>query len=480
MTSVLAVASEVFPLVKTGGLADVAGALPAALAPHGVAVRTLLPGYPAVMAALLDGVVAARFDDLFGGPARVVAATAKGLDVLALDAPHLYARDGGLYVGPDGRDWPDNAFRFAALGYAAAEIGRGATGLPAPEIVHMHDWQAGLAGAYLAYAPAPRPKTVATIHNMAFQGWFPESLRAALRLPPEAMAIEGVEYFGGVGFLKAALQFADHITTVSPTYACEILQPDGGLGLDGLLRARAADVSGILNGIDVGVWNPEADSALPAPFSAANPEGRDVCRRALARSFGLDLGDGPLFGVVSRLSSQKGLDLLAEATPTLLESGGSLALIGSGEAWLEERFRALAARHPDRIGVFIGYDERRAHLLQAGADAVLVPSRFEPCGLTQLCALRYGAVPVVARVGGLADTVIDANPAALSAGVATGVQFPSGDQAALEAALRRVAALHAQPEVWARIQRNGMRSDVSWDASAAAYADLYRRLAAAV
>lgn len=480
MTSVLAVASEVFPLVKTGGLADVAGALPGALAAHGVAVRTLLPGYPAVMAALIDGAVVARFDDLFGGPARIVAATARGLDLLALDAPHLYARDGGLYAGPDGRDWPDNAFRFAGLGYVAAEIGRGATSLPAPQVVHLHDWQAGLAGAYLAYGPGPRPKTVATIHNIAFQGWFPESLREALRLPSEAMTIDGVEYFGGVGFLKAALQFADHITTVSPTYACEILQPDAGLGLDGLLRARAADVSGILNGIDVGVWNPEADSALPAPFSAANIEGREASRRALAQSFGLDLGDGPLFGVVSRLSSQKGLDLLAEAMPTLLESGGSLALIGSGETWLEDRFRALAEANPGRVGAFIGYDERRAHLLQAGADAILVPSRFEPCGLTQLCALRYGAVPVVARVGGLADTVIDANPAALSAGVATGLQFPSGDQAALEAALRRVAALYAEPETWRRIQRNGMRSDVSWDASAGAYADLYRRLASQV
>lgn len=477
MTTVLAVASEAFPLVKTGGLADVVGALPSALARHGVAVRTLLPGYPAVIQAAGDGEVVARFDDLFGGPAQVVAANIRGLDTLAIDAPHLYGREGNPYVGPDGKDWHDNAFRFAALGKVAAEIGRGATSLPAPDVVHVHDWQAGLAPAYLAYGGGPRPKTVATIHNMAFQGWFPASLVGALGLPPEAMALDGVEYFGGVGYLKAALNFADRITTVSPTYATEILDPDGGFGLDGLLQLRASVVSGILNGIDVEVWNPETDTALPAPFSAATLDGRSANRRALAREFGIDVGDGPLFGVISRLSSQKGLDLLAEAAPTLIGLGASLALIGSGEPWLEERFRGLAFTHPGRVGVFIGYDERRAHLMQGGADAILVPSRFEPCGLTQLCALRYGAVPVVARVGGLADTVIDANPMALAAGVATGLQFAQTGAGALEAALRRTVALYADGPAWTRIQRNGMKADVSWDASAKAYADLYANLA---
>ncbi|GLK81506.1 glycogen synthase GlgA [Methylopila turkensis] len=477
MTAVLSVASEAYPLVKTGGLADVVGALPGALAPHGVAVRTLLPGYPSVLSAMPDGETVAHFDDLFGGPAEIVAAAPRGLDVLAIDAPHLFGRQGNPYVGPDGRDWDDNALRFAALGKVAAEVGRGVAGLPAPDIVHMHDWQAGLAAAYLAFAPHPRPKTVATIHNMAFQGWFPASVFGALGLPEAAFGIDGVEYFGGVGYLKAALQFADRITTVSPSYAAEIMEPDGGLGLDGLLRARADVVSGVLNGVDVEVWNPETDPALASPYSAANPGGRDANRRALAQEFGLDVGDGVLFAVISRLSSQKGLDLLADAMPTLLGVGGTLALVGAGEPWLEERFSRLAAEHPGRIGVFIGYDERKAHLVQAGADALLVPSRFEPCGLTQLCALRYGALPVVSRVGGLADTVIDANPAAIAAGVATGVQFSPTSQGALEAALRRTAALHADSDLWTGIQRNGMRSDVSWDASARTYAKLYAELA---
>lgn len=475
--SVLAVASEVYPLIKTGGLADVAGALPGALAAHDVNVTTLVPGYPAVLEKLGGGETVARFDDLFGGPASLIAAEDAGLDILAIDAPHLYARPGGPYVGPDGTEWPDNAFRFAALGKVTAEIAQGRTELPAPQIVHLHDWQAGLAAAYLAYGPAPRPKIVATIHNIAFQGWFPMALLPALGLPTEANSIDGVEYFGGVGFLKSALFFADRVTTVSPTYASEILEPDGGIGLDGLLSGRAATVSGVLNGIDTSVWDPASDPRLPGRYSAADLGGRTINKRSLARRFGLDPDAGRLtFGVVSRLSSQKGLDILAEAAPTLVGLGADLALIGSGEPWLEDRFRALAAEHPGRIGTFIGYDEDLAHLMQAGADAILVPSRFEPCGLTQLCALRYGAIPVVARVGGLADTVIDANPAALAAGVATGVQFSPVCRSTLETALRRTAALWADRDAWERLQRNAMASDVSWDASAKLYASMYRDL----
>ncbi|PZQ17065.1 MAG: glycogen synthase GlgA [Ancylobacter novellus] len=477
--NVLAVASEIYPLIKTGGLADVAGALPGALRPHGVEVTTLAPGYRTVLAKLGPAEPVARFENLFGGPARVLAAEHAGLDLLVIDAPHLYDRPGGPYLSPEGQDWHDNAFRFAALGKVAAEIARGAAGLPLPDIVHMHDWQAGLAAAYLAYGPGPRPKMVATIHNIAFQGWVPASLRAELGLPDHALDMDGVEYYGGVGYLKAALYFADKITTVSPTYASEILEPDGGIGLDGLLSGRAADVVGILNGIDVDVWNPETDPRLPARFSAAERSGRGACRSALRERFGLDpTADRLTLGVVSRLSSQKGLDLLSEAVPVILELGADLALIGAGEPWLEDRFRALGSRHPGRIGSFIGYDEDLAHLMQAGADAILVPSRFEPCGLTQLCALRYGAVPVVARVGGLADTVIDANPAALGPGVATGVQFSPVCQSALEAALRRTAALWADKAAWARLQANGMAADVSWNASAALYAALYRDLLA--
>ncbi|WP_020177728.1 glycogen synthase GlgA [Methylopila sp. M107] len=473
---VLAVASEAYPLIKTGGLADVVGALPAALRPHGVEVTTLIPGYPKVLGALGPGETVARFADLFGGPAAVIATELDGADFLVLDAPHLYARGGGPYGGPDGRDWTDNAQRFAALGFVANEIAHGAAGMPLPAVVHLHDWQAGLAAAYIAHDPRPRPKMVATIHNIAFQGWFPASLAAELRLPPEAMSVDGVEYYGGVGFLKSALYHADRVTTVSPTYACEILEPDGGVGLDGLLAGRAATVSGILNGIDTQVWNPATDPRLPARFSAENLSGRAENRRALAERFGLE-SDRLTFGVVSRLSVQKGLDLLAGAAPLILELGANLALIGAGDLWLEDRYAALSLENPGRIGTFIGYDEDLAHLMQAGADAILVPSRFEPCGLTQLCALRYGAVPVVARVGGLADTVIDANPAGLAAGVATGVQFSPVGQPALESALRRTAALWAAKDEWAKLQANGMASDVSWNASARAYADMFRRLA---
>ena len=474
--NVLAVASEAYPLVKTGGLADVVGALPAALAPTGVRVRTLLPGYGGVLHALRDGEIIARFDDLFGGPAAAVAGCAAGLDVIAIDAPHLYARPGGPYSDGNGRDWPDNAFRFAALGWVAAEIGRGATALPAPEIAHLHDWQSGLAAAYMAHADR-RPRIVATIHNIAFQGWFPAQLLPRLGLPPQAMSIDGVEYYGGIGFLKAGLFYADRITTVSPSYASEILEPAGGMGLEGLLRSRKRDLFGILNGIDVDVWDPETDPRLEMRYSARDLMGRRLNKRALADRFRLGQANGALtFGVVSRLSDQKGLDLLADAVPALLETGANLAVLGAGDAGLEQRFRALGEAHPGRVGCAFGYDETLAHLIQGGADALLVPSRFEPCGLTQLCALRYGAVPVVARVGGLADTVIDANPVALAAGVATGVQFCPVGRGPLEAAIRRTAALYADQATWTRLQRNGMATDVSWEASARIYAGLYRDL----
>ncbi len=473
--NVLAVASEAYPLVKTGGLADVVGALPAALEPTGVRVQTLLPGYGAVLHALRDGEIVARFDDLFGGPAAAVAGRAAGLEVIAIDAPHLYARPGGLYADAGGRDWPDNAFRFAALGRVAAEIGRGATALHAPDVAHLHDWQSGFAAAYMAQAEQ-RPRIVATIHNIAFQGWFPAELLPRLGLPPQAMSIEGVEYYGGIGFLKAGIYYADRITTVSPSYASEILEPAGGMGLEGLLRSRKRDVFGILNGIDVEVWDPATDAALEMRYSAKDLSGRRLNKRALSERFRLAASAGPTFGVVSRLSAQKGLDLLADAMPALLEAGANLAVLGAGDVALEDRFRALAETHPGRVGCAFGYDETLAHLIQGGADALLVPSRFEPCGLTQLCALRYGAVPVVARVGGLADTVIDANPVAIAAGVATGVQFSPAGRGALEAAIRRTAALYADQGTWARLQRNGMATDVSWAASAKVYAQLFRDL----
>jgi starch synthase len=481
---VLAVASEIFPLIKTGGLADVVGALPAALAHEDVHVRTLIPGYPAVLAALDGAKPVHATANLFAGRAQLLAARAAGLDLLVLDAPHLFARFGNPYVDANGRDWPDNALRFAALARVGADIGGGLLDAWAPDVVHAHDWQAGLTPAYLRYAPASRrrsgtvmPGTVMSVHNMAFQGRFPASLLATLGLPEESFAIEGVEYYGDISYLKAGLHYADRITTVSPTYATEIRTPADGMGLDGVLRARAGVLSGILNGIDTDIWNPETDPHIAAPFSAASIDARAANKTALQTVLGLDPdAAAPLFGVVSRQSWQKGLDILLEVLPTLLAQGGQLALLGTGDAAIEAGFRAAAAANPRRIGCVIGYDEALAHRIQAGADALLVPSRFEPCGLTQLCALRYGNVPVVARVGGLADTVIDASPMALAAGAATGVQFAPVTADMLRAALQRTVALYRQPALWRQLQLNGMATDVSWRDPARRYAALFRAL----
>jgi starch synthase len=476
---VLSVASEIYPLIKTGGLADVVGALPGALAGEGVEVRTLLPGYPAVLEALRERTMLARRENWFGGPARLLAGRAAGLDLLVLEARHLYARPGNPYSQPDGSDWPDNAQRFAALARMGAEIASGAASGFQPDIAHAHDWQAALLPAYLHYGPPARPPCVQTVHNLAFQGQFPRALLAPLGFPPEAWSVDGVEYYGTLGFLKAGLQFADRITTVSPTYAAEIRTSEQGMGLDGLLRARAGALTGILNGIDTTVWDPANDPHLAAPFDARRLKARAKNKAALQQRLGLALDPGALlFGVISRLSWQKGLDLLLASLPTLTGLGGQLALLGSGEGAMEAGFAAAAAAQPERIGCVFAYDEALAHLIQAGADAILVPSRFEPCGLTQLCALRYGAVPVVARVGGLADTVIDANPMALSAGTATGIQFSPVTGEALDAAIGRTVALWRQPALWAALQKNGLRTDVSWTRPAAAYADLYRDLIA--
>jgi starch synthase len=474
---VLSVASEIYPLIKTGGLADVVGALPGALKAEGVVVRTLIPGYPAVLKAMRRAGCAHAFEDLFGGPARLLAGRASGLDLFALDAPHLFTRPGGPYAGTDGLDWSDNAIRFAALARVGASLGQGLLGAYQPQIVHTHDWQAGLTAAYLTYDGGPRPGVVMTVHNLAFQGQFDRRLLAHLGLPPHAYGPDGVEYYGDIGFLKAGLRLADRITTVSPTYAAEICTSEGGMGLDGLLRGRADRLSGILNGIDEGVWNPASDPLIAAPYDAEHLTIRQLNKADVQAHFGLDPDPGALlFGVVSRLSWQKGLDLLLSALPVLVAEGAQLALIGAGEPELEAGFTAAVRAHPGRVGCRLGYDEAMAHRVQAGADAILVPSRFEPCGLTQLCALRYGAVPVVARVGGLSDTVIDAGPMALAAGAGTGVQFAPVNAPMLENAIRRTARLYRDAAAWRRMQLNGMASDLSWRQPARRYAELYADL----
>ena len=388
-----------------------AGALPAALAAEGVAVRTLVPGYPPVLRALEGGVAVATID-LFGGGARIIAAKAAGLDLFAIDAPHLYARAGDPYRAPDGQAWWDNAFRFAALSRVALLLVQGVVEGYRPDVVHAHDWQTGLAPAYLHYAGVHTP-SVMTLHNLAFQGQYPAYLVGELGFPPEAYSVQGVEYYGAIGFLKAGLQFADRITTVSPTYAAEIRTPSMGMGMDGLLRARADVLSGILNGIDTTIWDPAHDPHVVGD-RAAN-------KTALQERFGLHSDPGKmLFGMISRLSEQKGIDLVLAALPTLLSAGAQLVVLGSGDWGFEAAVRAAAGSD---VGVQIGYDEGLAHLMQGGCDALLVPSRFEPCGLTQLCAMRYGTLPIVAHVGGLCDTVIDANEMAMANGIGSGFHF---------------------------------------------------------
>jgi starch synthase len=471
---VLAVASEAVPLVKTGGLADVVGALPGALAPEGVAVTTLLPGYPAVLRALDGATEVLRLDALPGGPARLLRGQVGRLDLAVLDAPALFDRPGNPYLGPDRTDWADNGIRFAALGAAAARLATEGTGFDA---VHAHDWQAGLTGAYLRHGKAPRP-VLFTVHNLAFQGAYPAALFPELGLPDAAFALAGVEFHGGIGFLKAGLWYADAISTVSPTYAAEITTPEGGMGLDGLLAGRAGVLHGILNGLDTDEWDPVRDPHLEARFEAGDPSPRAGNRTALCRAFGLAAPAGaPVFGFVGRFTWQKGVGLILDTLPALLDTGGVVALLGSGEAALEAHAHEAAQRHPGRVGIETGYNERLARLIYGGADAVLVPSRFEPCGLTQLCALRYGAVPIVARTGGLADTVVDANEMALAAGWGTGLAFNPPTAGMLAAALRRAAALFADPPTWRRLQANALATDVSWTRSAARYAALLRSIA---
>jgi len=474
---VLSIASEAVPLIKTGGLADVVGALPAAVADHGVAMTTMLPGYPAVVAKLGKAKAVHTWPALLGEPARLLAGTIGGYPLLVLDAPTLFRRDGGPYGDGTGRDWADNGLRFAAFSRAAADVAGGAVRGLMFDIAHAHDWQAALVPAYLKYAPAgDAPPSVMTIHNMAFQGHFPAALFGRLGLPDAAWTIDGVEYHNGVGFLKAGLATAWAITTVSPTYAREIRHRDFGMGLDGLIRARHGQVHGIVNGIDTREWNPAADPALPSPFTARTLGRRAANKAALEVEFDLEPGDGPLFVVISRLTWQKGMDVLLEVIDHLVGVGARLAVLGSGDRALEAGLIAAGIRHPGRIGVRIGYDEGLSHRLQAGGDAILVPSRFEPCGLTQLYGLAYGCVPVVARTGGLADTVIDANLAALVNGSATGIQFNAVTYDALAEAIDRTIALYWDRDAWHQIQRAGMKSDFSWGRSGKAYADLYAQL----
>ena len=488
---VLYVCTELFPLLKTGGLGDVGGALPPALREAGCDVRVLLPGFPAIRAGVEPSqlpqaaalALPARSGPDSAGLGLISAPTLQpvtlpdsGLAGYLLDVRALFDRPGHPYDDARG----DNGIRFALFGWAAACLGHGLDAHWQPDVVHCHDWHTGMAPLYLRQMAMPGPPhaaSVFTIHNLAYQGTFPRSLFAQLGLPDYLFGIEGIEFWGQVSFMKAGLQAADRITTVSPTYAREILEVAQGCGLDGLLRALAAVVSGILNGVDYGVWSPSNDGVLAQPYDRDSLEKKSLAQAQLQSKMGLEPRPGAMvFGVVSRLTEQKGLHLVEALADELVSLGGQLAVLGTGDGPLEQAFQRAAKRHPGQIAVEIGYDESLAHAIMAGVHVILVPSRFEPCGLTQLYGLRYGALPLVHRVGGLADTVVDATAQNLQVGRATGFVFDDFSTRGLRHALRRAFELHAQPGVWAGIQQNAMKQRFDWREAAAQYKALYRSL----
>ncbi len=475
---VLHVAAEVFPLVKTGGLADVVAALPVALAEQGAEVRLLLPGLPAVMESVQGAQVVIDIGACFGAlRVRLLLARMPGtkLPVYVIDAPYLYKRGGSPYQDSLGEEWPDNLQRFALLGWVAAHLAADdADPRWAPDVVHAHDWHAAMACAYMAEHGPTQAASVFTVHNLAYQGLFPMQDWSLLGVATRLLSPSGLEYHGQLSFMKAGLKFADRVTTVSPNYAREIATHEFGCGLDGVVRERGDQVIGILNGIDDAVWNPATDPAIAQRYDAERMEGKLECKRALQVELGLDEDDRALLvTVVSRLTSQKGLDLVLAAMPELISAGVQFAVQGNGEPALEAAFRMAQQAHPGRVHVHMGYDEARAHRLVAGADAIAVPSRFEPCGLTQMYGLRYGTLPIVRRVGGLADTVVDVDPGSLASGRATGFVFDLAVPSAFERCVRRAQASFENKAQWRALTHNAMSLSLGWAGPAQAYLDLY-------
>ena len=480
MSKILFVASEAHPLVKTGGLGDVAGSLPPALQALGADVRLLLPAYrDAVKRAGKLKTVAALSIVGLDAPVKIIEGRLPGTSLIVwlVDFPPAYDRPGNPYLDPAGQPWQDNAMRFALLAHAATALALGRTRIKwRPDVVHCHDWQTGLVPVLLAPEKS-RPATVFTIHNLSYQGLFPQPAFTALALAPALWSPEALEFHEHLSFIKGGLVFADQLTTVSPTYAREIQTPEFGGGLDGLLRHRATRLTGILNGIDDSEWNPARDRHLVKTYSARQPQGKAANKLALQKEFGLTADSGaPLIGMVGRLVSQKGIDLVLDTLPALMHRSLQLVVLGSGETGYEEALRRQVARYPGRLAVRIGYDEALAHRIEAGADMFLMPSRFEPCGLNQLYSLRYGAVPVVRRAGGLADTVTDATPENIRGGKATGIVFRDATAGALLAAVDRAASLWRDAGRWKKIMLTGMGRDFSWRHSAREYMRLYKQM----
>jgi starch synthase len=463
------VASEAYPFSKTGGLADVTAALPKALGRLGHDVTLMTPRYRGIEAGTMVDHARLHLNGTWFDATFSEQRLGPGARVLFLDCPPLYDRP-GIY-NEDGRDYADNALRFGLLAAAAVDwMARQPARL---DIVHAHDWQAGLVPVYLR---GGGPGTVFTIHNLAYQGTVDKAWVPRLGLRWEDFTLDGFEFYDQLSLLKAGVNFADHVTTVSPTYAEEIQRPEYGNGFEGVMRARRDRLTGILNGIDTDEWDPARDPFLPAPFDASDLSGKRLAKRALLDTYGLPANDEtlarPVVGMVSRMVDQKGLDLIAALATALPSFDASFVVLGTGESRYQDMWNGLASWRPDRISAHVGFDERRAHLIEAGADIFLMPSQFEPCGLNQMYSLRYGTVPVVRAVGGLVDTVLPFDP---QTGQGTGFLFSEYAPGALAATLSAALTLYRQnPRAWIRLQKNGMRRDFSWDRSAAEYVKVYK------
>ena len=474
MSTILFATSEVHPLIKTGGLADVSSALPSALRVLGHDVRVILPAYPQVMAQC-ERLVLVRLLPILGvsTPVRLFESTLGEIPLYLVDCPSYFDRLGGPY-GDGKKDWPDNAQRFALFARVVVAVAQGRAGLDwIPEVVHCNDWQTGLVPALLSLEEK-RPKTVFTIHNLSYQGLFPTETFFALGLPHSFWSPEGVEFYGQLSFIKGGLVYADWLTTVSPTYAKEIRTPEFGYGLEGLLEARSDRLAGILNGVDYSCWDPKNDPHLPYHYHPNDLSGKRADKVALQRRVSLPIReDVILLAFIGRLVEQKGFDLLLSSLPRVLHRPIQVVILGSGDPTYEHRLHELASWFPAQVAAQVGYDEGLAHLMEAGADVFLMPSRFEPCGLNQLYSLRYGTLPVARRTGGLADTIVDATPQNIASGRATGFTFDGQTPESLTTALLRALSLYQHdPVMWKRMQKLAMSTDYSWTKSARQYAEL--------
>lgn len=482
MTRVLFITPELGPLVKSGGLADVSAALPRALRDLGVDCRVLVPAYPAIRNALRAARDVAVVEPFATLPAvTLTRGTLAGMPVFTVRCDQFYARGGTAYQDDQGRDWPDNARRFALLSYVAALLGSDACPIRwRPQILHCNDWPAGLVPAYSQFRAGRRAAALFALHNLAYQGNFDPDFVTTLGLPPNCFHMNGVEFHGRFSFLKAGLYYSDHIVTVSPTYAAEIQTENAGHGLHGLLHSRRDQLDGILNGIDDETWNPATDPYIVQRYTRRSLSRKLLNKTDLQRRLGLAVeADIPLFGMVGRLVPQKGIDLMLDVLPDLMILPAQLAIVGTGDPAIELALRAAAAANRGGVGLSIGFVEALAHQIEAGADFFLMPSHHEPCGLNQMYSQRYGTPPIVHAVGGLADSVVDCTPKSMTSRTATGFAFAPFERQQFLAAIKAAYEVYRDRDRYRRLQLNAMATDFGWDASAKQYKELYEQLAAA-